>query len=278
MKHVSHVTVVMSFVLAALATPEVHSQADLVIESISGPQILNASQLNRISSVTKNIGSAPAGASTTAIVAARRGPVSGTDLMLGFDSIKALAPNESVTITRNYFVPNCMDVSWIPCVIGAICDIGRTVTERDETNNTRVFPIRHGANYSYDPLTYFPRWGSSAISAEGAATFDMKTGGSARMCIMTNRLCYPCRYLCVWSGRRSFAFDSLSQFSLTFLNNAMFPAWFGSVVDQSQHPELHVPKLSGVVPFTAYVHVALWDTFAGQFSGFAAPLRMDFKS
>ena len=125
--------------------------ADLAVSAMTGPTRAASGGTIVVTDTTRNIGSGPAGASTTAFFLSSNYALDAGDMRLNAArAIPALAPNESSTGTTTLTLPPVAPGSWI--LIGT-ADDGNAVVETQETNNARFAIIQVGPDLNFLTVT-----------------------------------------------------------------------------------------------------------------------------
>lgn len=243
-------------------------EQDLTVTAISNVDpLLKAGASISVRSTTSNTGTADIENSVTGIVLSADSTVSSADEFLGSYSTGYL-PGKSSTDSIRIFVtvPHCVRSG--SCWLGAVADIGGTIVESVESNNTASLKKACERAKLGRYLQWNRVYGDGTTSLT-AATMSAKVGGTRRMCISDARS-PGYWYLMMWSGSSgNKSYDELSQFSLGLLNSSVFPAWFGKI-DATGYaaPSFRLPRVTIATGFTAWTHHYYFTpSFAYDYSG-----------
>ncbi|HHI80636.1 MAG TPA: hypothetical protein ENK02_11730 [Planctomycetes bacterium] len=241
---------------------------DLVMTALSSPN-LTAGSTAVISTTTKNVGTATAGSSLTGIMLSTNSVISTADDYLGGSQTGTLSAGASKTVLSRHAIPYCFRTGRY--YVGAIADIGRGVTELNESNNTRGTPVAlTGYSGSGRYIQFVPRYGTMAQTTN-FASYSASVGGKAGMCITAPGLGSHW-YYCLWSGRSfPFQFDSLTSFSISLVNTPIFANWLGQLNANGQgFPSFNAPSASLPQSFNAYTHVVFFTPNFSAVAGFSS--------
>ncbi len=222
-----------------------------------------------VRSTTKNAGTATAASSLTGIMLSTNSIISTGDTYLGAIGTGNLAAGASRTVTSRHSVPYCLRTGRY--FVGAFADISRGIPELNESNNTRAVGVAlTGYSGSGRFIQFNPRFGTMAQTTT-FASYSVRTGGRATMCITAPRL-RNYWYYCLWSSRSfPFQFDSLTSFSISLVNTPIFANWLGRLNPNGQgFPSFNAPR-GGTIPrtFNAYTHVVFFTPSFSAIAGFS---------
>jgi uncharacterized membrane protein len=125
---------------------------DLVISALSGPSRAASGQSVSLSEMTKNQGTATAGASTTRFYWSVNSTWESTDVVIGTRTVRSLARGASSgPVTTSVTIPSGVAAGRY-CII-ARADAGGAVTESSETNNTRSIAVLVGPDLIVSAFT-----------------------------------------------------------------------------------------------------------------------------
>jgi len=250
--------------LARSVTCRNTGKPDLVVTalSLSSSSAVSAGSI-RVTTSTKNIGTATAAANYTGIMLSSNTIISTGDYYLGYHYNSTLAANQTRTVTVTHALPNAATPrTWY---VGAWADYNSRVSESSETNNFRTVAVRIVEHSTRLALVQFRPLLNTMATSETFASGSTRTGGTAWMCVSA-----PGKKghwaLCAWSASSSWRFDSLSGFSLSLLNSPVFPLWFTrlSSVDGRAYPRFNLPRIAISSSFNAYTKTFFFTpTFSG---------------
>ncbi|HHI80634.1 MAG TPA: hypothetical protein ENK02_11720 [Planctomycetes bacterium] len=242
---------------------------DLLIKSLSSTS-LSAGGVAAITSSVRNNGKTSANSSFTGILLSLNSTITTSDDYLGGYATGSLAPGALKTVTSRHAIPFCYATGRY--FVGAIADIGRIISESDESNNTRAIPVSlTGYAGSKRMIQFVPRFGTMAQSTT-FASYSARKGGKAKMCITAPRLGGHW-YYCLWSSRSfPFQFDSLTRISIGLVNIPPFTNWFGKLDLKGRGFPAWDAAGHGTLSkgFTTFTHVLFFTPTFSAISGFSS--------
>ena len=123
---------------------------DLAVTSATAPARAAAGSSIDVTETTQNIGTGNAGASVTGFYLSNNALLDASDFPIGSRTVPALAPGATSVRTTTVTIPAVAPGTWY---LLANADDGRTITETQETNNTRNITLLVGPDLSVATFT-----------------------------------------------------------------------------------------------------------------------------
>jgi subtilase family serine protease len=150
---------------------------DLVVTTLMAPAQAAAGTSILVSDVTNNQGGGAADASATRFYLSVNILLDPSDTPLDARAVGALAPGTSSTATTSVAIPANMPAG--SYYLFAHADASGQIVEPNEANNSRVTPIRIGADLIVSALTAPARTAAGAVISVGHTTRNSGSGAAA---------------------------------------------------------------------------------------------------
>ncbi len=238
---------------------------DLIVTSVSTTATkLFAGGLAKVSFTVKNAGTATSGSSITGVLLSTNTLITTFDTYLGgaFESSLAKGASRShvISVRIPYATPSSIRY------LGALADVGFSVSELNEGNNGRAGPARASVAYTgslrmleYRSIKYTNYAQRSGAYFLTSARLDASNGGSAPMALVAPKY-KGYWYVLLLSGSSTFKFDAFTSVGLGILNTPILPLWLSRIPSGGiAYPGFNLPKTTISTPFTMYVHSFWFD-------------------
>jgi subtilase family serine protease len=150
-----------------LGSSQIRVGPDMVIASVIGPASAAPGSTISVSDTTRNRGLGPAAATVTKFYLSTLSTLDETAVYVGERAVPPLAAGETNTASTSLVVPMSVGQAGIYYLV-AVADGGGSISELDETNNTRAAKILIGPDLVIDALTA----PASAVAGTSIAVTD----------------------------------------------------------------------------------------------------------